>query len=255
MSSVIYSLIYRNTKYSSFTISLLVHSLFLYILIQVPFTSNKKELEQESIQNSITVSLSMYQASTEDKSSVINKAIQKKQLQKPHAIKPHAKKQQVKKKTKEKKIPKKQIIKEIVAQQTTPKSAPVQTKVIEEESKEDISSSVYAHKSGSTITKSKSSSQTKELDKKLLQHIRILIKNNLVYPKLAKRMRHEGVVNVSFVLKKNGLVLDANIQKSSGKSILDKQALKTVLALSGHYPKVQNSIKVSIPISFSIHKS
>ncbi|DAB30371.1 MAG TPA: hypothetical protein CFH84_04490 [Sulfurimonas sp. UBA12504] len=85
--------------------------------------------------------------------------------------------------------------------------------------------------------------------------IRAMIQNALIYPTMAKRLKIEGVVVVSFVLTSNGLVESATIITKSGSNSLDTKALDTVLALSGEYPTVNKTVQLQIPIAFSLKKS
>jgi TonB family protein len=88
-----------------------------------------------------------------------------------------------------------------------------------------------------------------------LGRIRALIENSLIYPPIARKLRLEGTVVVSFILKPDGLVEKAEIVTSSGSNILDKKAIQTVLELSGDYPPLTNTAYLTIPIAFSPKKS
>ena len=85
--------------------------------------------------------------------------------------------------------------------------------------------------------------------------IRAMIENALVYPAMAKKLKLEGVVVVSFVLTREGYVENAAITTKSGSSSLDTKALHTVLSLSGEYPTVHKNVQLQIPIAFSLKKS
>lgn len=107
--------------------------------------------------------------------------------------------------------------------------------------------------------------QTKELPKPnvssedingaTLGRIRAMIENSLTYPSIARKLRIEGTVVVSFVLKSDGLVEKAEILTSSGSNLLDTKAIQTVLALSGDYPSLSKTAYLKIPIVFSLSKS
>lgn len=100
-----------------------------------------------------------------------------------------------------------------------------------------------------------SSAESLSISSSTLGEIRSLIQNSLVYPAIARRMKIEGVVVVSFVLTQDGHVQSANILTPSGSRTLDKKALKTVLALSGEYPHLNKKVDLQIPISFSLKNS
>ena len=96
---------------------------------------------------------------------------------------------------------------------------------------------------------------TQSISSNTLGEIRSLIQDSLVYPAIARRMKIEGIVVVSFVLTQDGHVESANILTRSGSSSLDKKALNTVLALSGQYPHLTKKIDLQIPVSFSLKNS
>ena len=93
------------------------------------------------------------------------------------------------------------------------------------------------------------------LEPTLLGLIRTMIQESLRYPALAKRLKLEGIVVVSFVLTRDGRVESAEIVQKSGSSSLDAKAIETVLSLSGSYPLLENEVTLQIPIAFSIKKS
>ena len=66
--------------------------------------------------------------------------------------------------------------------------------------------------------------------------LRQLIAVNKRYPKRAKRRGKQGTVLVSFIVFANGVIKNIKIAKSSGYSILDNAALKTVDKVSGKLP-------------------
>jgi protein TonB len=97
--------------------------------------------------------------------------------------------------------------------------------------------------------------QQYDIGKEQLARIRTMIENALCYPAIAKKLRLEGVVTVSFSLRSNGYVENIQMISSSGSSVLDKKALETVLSLNGEYPHLEKKVDLSLPISFSLHKS
>ena len=88
-------------------------------------------------------------------------------------------------------------------------------------------------------------------DKALLEFIR----NNTVYPKLAKEMGISGKVWIQFVIGKDGKVKDVKVLQSPDKS-LSKSALKTINKLPAFKPAKQNGKSVSmyyrIPVNFKL---
>lgn len=88
-----------------------------------------------------------------------------------------------------------------------------------------------------------------------LGHIRAMIENAITYPAIARKLRLEGVVLVTFILKSDGTVETAHVQSTSGSNLLDNKALQTILSLSGDYPALGKTFELSIPIAFNLHKS
>ena len=78
------------------------------------------------------------------------------------------------------------------------------------------------------------------------------IKKHQKYPKNAAKMRHQGVVEVRFLLKQDGSVSDVKVLKSSGYSSLDEGALQNVERASKDFPTLQKDYYISIPISFKL---
>ncbi|HEX5328969.1 energy transducer TonB [Sulfuricurvum sp.] len=88
-----------------------------------------------------------------------------------------------------------------------------------------------------------------------LGHIRAMIENAITYPSIARKLRLEGVVLVTFTLKPDGTVDTAQVKSTSGSNVLDNRAIQTILSLSGDYPSLGKTFELSIPIAFNLHKS
>jgi len=82
-----------------------------------------------------------------------------------------------------------------------------------------------------------------------------MIENAITYPSIARKLRLEGVVLVTFTLKPDGTVEAAHVKSTSGSNVLDTKAIQTILSLSGDYPSLGKTFELSIPIAFSLHKS
>jgi len=81
--------------------------------------------------------------------------------------------------------------------------------------------------------------------------IRNLLGNNLVYPKIARRMGWSGEVHVSFLLKIDGNIDEVLIEKSCGFPVLDKSAVKTIEKASP-FPKPETDVRIIIPIAYNL---
>jgi protein TonB len=62
----------------------------------------------------------------------------------------------------------------------------------------------------------------------LLAYISSLIRQNLLYPQMARRRNIEGIVGVYFELGTNGGLLSVRVHHSSGSSILDRAAVSLI---------------------------
>jgi protein TonB len=89
----------------------------------------------------------------------------------------------------------------------------------------------------------------------VLGQIRAMIENAIAYPAIARRLRLEGVVTLSFMLTPDGAVAKAEVLQSSGSSVLDRKALNTLWDLSGDFPSLEAITQLTIPITFSLKKS
>ena len=95
----------------------------------------------------------------------------------------------------------------------------------------------------------------KQIGGAALGHIRAMIENAITYPSIARKLRLEGVVLVTFILKSDGTVETAEVKSSSGSRVLDTKAIQTILSLSGDYPALGKTFELSIPIAFNLRKS
>jgi protein TonB len=80
---------------------------------------------------------------------------------------------------------------------------------------------------------------------------------NKHYPRRARRMRKQGLVNVSFTIEQSGKINNIRIEKSSGSAILDEAAIRTVKRIDGQLP-FPKEIKrshwdMTVPINFELN--
>jgi periplasmic protein TonB len=106
-----------------------------------------------------------------------------------------------------------------------------------------------------TNTTSKPPKASGSVSASTLAQIRKLIQSALIYPIIARKLGVEGVVIVSFVLTKKGVIQQAKIVTTSGSDSLDTEALNTIYDLSGNYPKLTKKISIQMPISFTLSNS
>lgn len=81
-----------------------------------------------------------------------------------------------------------------------------------------------------------------------------LINQSKKYPKVALLRGIEGRVLVSLLIGENGQIRDVRLQQSSGFSILDEEALRSIKALRQVPPLVggEAELRVEVPIRFEL---
>lgn len=82
--------------------------------------------------------------------------------------------------------------------------------------------------------------------------IRKAIEKYKKYPKNAQKMRQQGIAEVRFIYKKNGVVSDIQIVKSSGYTSLDDGAIKCIERASKEFPILERDYRITIPIGFRL---
>jgi len=78
------------------------------------------------------------------------------------------------------------------------------------------------------------------------------VKKHKNYPNNARRMKHQGVVEVRFLLKTDGSIDELKVTKSSGFELLDNGALENVKKASSEFPKPKEARYLRFPIAFTL---
>ena len=78
------------------------------------------------------------------------------------------------------------------------------------------------------------------------------VKKHKSYPNNARRMKHQGVVEVRFLLKTDGSIDELKVTKSSGFESLDNGALENVKKASSEFPKPKEARYLRFPIAFTL---
>lgn len=86
----------------------------------------------------------------------------------------------------------------------------------------------------------------------ILSSIKQAIDNALIYPRKARKMRHQGQAIVSFKYHQRKLQ-QVRLVKSSGSALLDKAALNTIYKAATFFPTIKESLEITIPIEFKLH--
>jgi TonB family protein len=89
-----------------------------------------------------------------------------------------------------------------------------------------------------------------------LSQLRNLIESHKEYPAMARKSGMEGTVHVRFILGRDGLLRQTDIARSSGKSLLDKVAMRAVASVS-RFPAIPESLNGSslifeVPVIFKL---
>ena len=248
----------KHLKFKSFLFSLALHSAIFIAVWNMEFMKTSKPILLDAQEKTIQISLANVDP--------VYKAPKQSFVKKQHIIQKH-----------KVQIPTKAVVKQniplekTVQTQTPQKSEPLVAKTVpssealapQQPSNAEHNKNVpNMEASFSKVMNSPSLSkappkkaQQNDIGKEQLARIRTMIENALCYPAIAKKLRLEGVVTVSFSLRSNGYVENIQIISSSGSSVLDKKALETVLSLNGEYPHLEKKVDLSLPISFSLHKS
>ncbi len=105
----------------------------------------------------------------------------------------------------------------------------------------------------------KGNSNSKELIIAYLSKVTEIIKNNTIYPFIARKRELEGKVLVEVKLLKNGKIEKIKILKSSGYKILDKSAIKSIKR-SEPFPPFPDNLNepfliLRIPVEFKLEYS
>ncbi|WP_373073037.1 energy transducer TonB [Sulfurimonas sp.] len=232
----------RSSKVIALFISVFVHSSLVAASI---FMLLEPAQTQSSSNQKMVVTLNEYVALAEPK---VEKKVEKTEQPKPK-VEPKPKK--IKEVKKEKKVPKNPL-KKVVKEVKKPAPKPVETKTKEKVEDKIVTKEIVALEKSETVSVEP---KKEAVDPTLLQIIRSMIQKSLVYPSMARRLKIEGIVTIGFKLNKNAQVVLANVENSSGSSLLDARALETVESLSGSYPSLSKPIELKIPIAFSLKKS
>lgn len=246
ISEKIYSDSFLKTK--AFFASLFIHTALLVGIFHFASTQFVKVEESESA--SITISLSDYvPPSVTTKTEPLKEILTpKKIVQKPKKTSVVQPTSVIKKRTPEMIQPKENSA-VVSSEAFTPAVQNVEQPVTEES--EVISSAI----SDSNSPSANVSLSKQEIKNEELARIRLMIQNSLRYPAIAKKLKVEGVVFITFSLSSGGHVENLQLLQSSGSSALDNRALQTVSSLDGEYPHLSKKVDLKIPISFSLQKS
>lgn len=222
-------------KRDYFAVSL-VGSLLMHILLIAVLYFNKLNAKQPIPLQTKPITISLYEEPKKEEPSPQPKKIEKKQ----------------------KIVQKKQTLRQSKAQ-VEPKQAitePIKTSTqtqAQTQTKTQTSQIASEAQQRQTIPNSAATpDQNSDEIKKYLSKVREKLQKNLEYPHFAKKAGIEGIATVHFCIKADGSlsIHSLKIIKSSGSSVLDKQALQTVENSAPFTAPPKGEIEVSLPVSF-----
>ena len=239
----------RHSK--SLLFSILLHSLLILLAFFVykNWPENKKEEEKL-----VCLKMCHIQEVKKVEPKIIPPAPLPKEIIKPKRIKkPKKIKRKVKTKPKPKPKPKKKIpvvskepekiIEEV--EEVKPIESPIIEEVVEE-----IPMLIEA------VAVESKSQRAKRLEEEYLdKHIKKIIgllRDNLYYPRSARKRGITGTVQVKFKLLQNGNISFSKVI-SSKSEILSRAALKTINDLSGDFPHPSEDLILHVPINYSLN--
>ena len=231
----------RNHSRSLF-LSLSIHALLLLSLFSVyKYVFPSSEVAQKK-EKKICVNLTCLK-----QKAVVEQKVQK---SKP-VIHKKASVKKIKKKVPLKKEIKKEEAKVIQKQAEPIKSAETVAPIAQEPIREK-KTAVVENKTVTNKIVQKKMSDEEEYLKDNLAKIATLIKENLYYPRMARKRGIQGSVTVRFMLLRDATVTQiTTISSSSG--ILTRAAIKTIAELSGKFPKPKTDLMLTVPIRYSLY--
>ena len=228
----------------SLLFSILIHSLLFITVIYLYKTVSTKVISAHNEKICIRLNCITHKP----KEQTIKKQTEKK------VIKQEKKKKIIKEKIKQKKKiePKTEPKIEKIAEEVTQEQKPKMKQTSEVKEVQEVTTKRETQE----IPKKEESSQpavaqdmyiNKNIDK-----ISQLIKDNLYYPRSARKRGIQGEVVVKFTLLKDATISSIEITKSNHK-ILARAAKKTIERLSGKFPKPNTYLILTVPISYTLH--
>ena len=246
-----------NKHSKSLSLSILIHILLLASIFYTysEFSSSSGEKKEKRV----CIRLGCITESA--KPSVKPKKVQKKQVKvkkkQVKVQKKHLVKKRPKPKPHVKKIPKKTLpLHKVKPLEQKPELKPVtEEKIVQQKKSEETMSAcpdTMAHKNAKEEKNRQKESLQSQYVNMHLATIAQLLQENLYYPRRARKRGIEGEVLVKFTLQKDAEVTDIKIL-SSQSDILSRGARRTLQNLSGEFPKPDEALTLTVPISYSLH--
>jgi periplasmic protein TonB len=85
-----------------------------------------------------------------------------------------------------------------------------------------------------------------------LSYIKDIINRHITYPKIARQLGWAGKVKLSFIVTVSGDARNIQVIESSGKEILDRNAIEAIRN-SSPFPRPPVEAKIIIPVLYTLH--
>lgn len=83
-----------------------------------------------------------------------------------------------------------------------------------------------------------------------LGEIKMILAQNLQYPKMAQKLKMQGDVKIAFLLERDGSITNIKVVESSGYDLLDRDAVELIEKTASKFPKPTQSVRISVPLSY-----
>lgn len=163
---------------------------------------------------------------------------------------------------------KKKVIKKKIVKKKTQNPAPKKMVKVQEPVQEKIQEKVkdYSPPAPQTVVKSVAKSSPPKAQPKqrasnanakaqYISKIARILERSKYYPSSAKKRGIQGVVEIAFVVNKNGSVSGVKISKSAGAKMLDSAARKALLKAAKKFPPIPDSLNqqrlsIAVPLDY-----
>jgi len=262
---------------SSFIISLIFHAVLFFLLLysyeNISFTNNKTAEKKVEI-CLCTVSIENPKKESKKPEPIVQKTVKKlskeKAVKKTTKVAPKKTKPKVKSESKTiikkpqvvpvEKIRNQEIKKDLnsteeATDKKTDKPTTTETEIKSEnsEKKELVTSSKVTTKQKLESTEKKQDQIVQEYISSHIQEISKLLRENLYYPRSARKRGIQGKVTVQFTLSKNAEVSNIIILESKNET-LSRSAIKTIQNISDKFPKPPENLILNVPINYSLNR-
>lgn len=240
-----------NRYFIALFISIFTHLFLVWLFFYISDNRNEVKiiLNKEKV---VSVSLKSYQ---KIKSSVAEKTFKSRDKEPQRVVK------KKKKVIQQKKLISKKVVKTIskivkpIKRKTQIKKIPVKKqrgKIVKKKPKEEKKRVIDKDiQKRDTISQKQQLSAQKVYMNENLEKIRVLIQDNLYYPRSARRRGIIGKVVISLILSKSSKIKSLNVL-SSQHNILSRAAIKTIRSIEDDFPTPKEEMKLEIPIVYSL---